>query len=71
METTLVAKARLSSLKTQAELAELLGVTTTTLSKWENDPDHYFTQSRLRAYYDNVGADGRKYLRAYTASFFK
>lgn len=70
MASNLVARARMSSLKTQDEFAPLLGVSVPTLVKYEREPDKWMTPERLRVYYDNVGADGKKMLRNYTASFF-
>lgn len=65
-----VTKARKSALKTQEEFAELLGTSVVTLGKWENNPDEWFTPNKLKVYYDNVGADGKGYIRQYVASFF-
>lgn len=70
MASSLVAKARMSALKTQEEFAPLLGVSATTLIKYEQDPDTWMTPARLRVYYANVGADGKKMLRKYVSSFF-
>lgn len=70
MASSLVAKARMSALKTQEEFAPLLGVSMTTLIKYEQDPDRWMTPERLRVYYENVGEDGKKMLRNYAASFF-
>lgn len=70
MASNLVAKARMSALKTQEEFAPLLGVSSTTLIKYEQDPDTWMTPARLRIYYANVGADGKKMLKQYAASFF-
>lgn len=70
MASNLVAKARMSALKTQEEFAPLLGVSTTTLIKYEQEPDRWMTPERLRVYYNNVGADGKRMLRRYAASFF-
>ncbi len=70
MASSLVAKARMSALKTQDEFAPLLGVSVPTLVKYEQEPDRWMTPERLRVYYDNVGADGKKMLRDYAASFF-
>lgn len=67
---SLVAKARMSALKTQKDFAPLLGVSAATLIKYEQDPDKWMTPERLRVYYLNVGDDGKKMLRKYAASFF-
>lgn len=67
---TAIAKARMSALKTQEEFAPLFGVTVQTISKWEQSPDDWMTAAKLRTYYNNVGADGKKMLREYAASFF-
>lgn len=65
-----IAKARLSALLTQAEMAERLGVSVMTVSNWERNPDHYMNMERLRGYWDNVGDDGRRYLREYVETVF-
>lgn len=65
-----VAKARASSLATQEDFAKGLGVTSVTLSKWENDPDRWFTAERLRWYWEHVGDDGREYLKRYVQGIF-
>ncbi|WP_294373987.1 helix-turn-helix transcriptional regulator [uncultured Slackia sp.] len=68
---TLVAKARQSSLKTQEDFAAMMGTTATTLCKWENNPDEWFTPIKLKKYYEAVGADGKQYLKDYVSSFFE
>nr|DAG44460.1 MAG TPA: Regulatory protein-modification, helix-turn-helix, transcriptional regulator, DNA [Caudoviricetes sp.] len=70
MAASLVAKARMTSLKSQEDFAPLLGVSVVTLCKYEKNPDKWMTPERLRVYYDNVGADGKQLLRKYAASFF-
>lgn len=70
MATSLVAKARMTALKSQEDFAPLLGVSVPTLCKYEKDPDKWMTAERLRVYYDNVGADGKRLLKRYAASFF-
>lgn len=67
---SLVAKARMTALKSQEDFAPLLGVSVPTLCKYEQDPDKWMTAERLRVYYDNVGADGKRLLERYTSSFF-
>lgn len=67
---SLVAKARMSTLKTQGEFAPLLDVSVSTLCKWEQNPDKWMTADKLNVYYENVGEDGKKMLRQYAASFF-
>ena len=67
---SLVAMARMTALKSQEDFAPLLGVSVPTLCKYEQDPDKWMTAERLRVYYDNVGADGKRLLERYTSSFF-
>lgn len=67
---SLVAQARMTALKSQEDFAPLLGVSVVTLCKYEKNPDMWMTPEKLRVYYDNVGQDGKKLLRKYTASFF-
>ncbi len=67
---SLVAKARMSALKTQEEFAAMMGTTPTTLCKWENNPDEWFTPAKLKKYYEAVGTDGKEYIKRYVASFF-
>ena len=71
MKRTEVMKARMSAFKTLEDFAPLLGVSVPTLSKWENDPNRYFTPDRLKTYYNNVQLDGKHYLQNYVANFFK
>lgn len=68
---SLVAQARKSALKSQEDFAPLLGVSPSTLCKYETDPDRWMTPARLRVYYGNVGSDGKDLLRRYAASFFE
>ena len=70
MRLNLIQKARKSALIPIDDFADYLGVSTPTLSKWENEPDKYFTPAILRKYYDVVGMDGKKYLLEYVDSFF-
>lgn len=67
---TMVAKARMTALKTQEDFAPLFGVSVVTLCKWEREPDKWMTPDKLRVYYDNVGDDGKRILKRYAASFF-
>ena len=67
---SLVAKARMTTLKSQEDIAPLLGVSVVTLCKYEQDPDKWMTQERLKIYYDHVGQDGKRLLKQYAASFF-
>lgn len=70
MAESLVTKARKSELKTLNDFAQLMGVSVTTLCRYEQDPDKYFTRERLRVYYNNVGPSGRLFLDRYVRSFF-
>ena len=67
---SMVAKARMTALKTQEDFAPLFGVSVVTLCKWEREPDKWMTPDKLRVYYDNVGDDGKRILKRYAASFF-
>ena len=67
---SLVAKARMTALKSQEDFAPLLGVTVQTLCKYEQNPDQWMTPNRLMIYYSNVGQDGKQLLKQYAASFF-
>lgn len=67
---SLVAQARMTALKSQEDFAPLLGVSVPTLCKYEQDPDRWMTPEKLRVYYGNVGADGKRLLKRYAASFF-
>lgn len=69
-EGTLPAKARASSLKSQTEFSKMIGVSPVTLCKWEQDPDKWLTVEKLRLYWDNVGLDGKAYLREYVDGIF-
>lgn len=69
-KSSLVAQARMTALKSQEEFAPLLGVSMSTLCKYENNPDKWMTAERLKVYYNNVGADGKRLLERYTSSFF-
>ena len=66
-----VTKARKSALKKLEDFSPLVGVSNVTLSRWENDPDNSFTLAKLKTYYDNVGQDGKQYIRDYVFSFFR
>lgn len=67
---SMVAKARMTALKTQEDFAPLFDVSVVTLCKWEREPDKWMTPDKLRVYYENVGDDGKRILKRYTASFF-
>ena len=70
MADTLVAKARMSDLKSLEDFAPIMGVSVTTLCKYENNPDDFFTPNRLKTYYENVGPTGKMFLKRYVDSFF-
>ena len=74
LEDNPLAKARKKSLLTQEQLSKKIGVSTVTISSWENSPLKNgclkISVADLKKYFDALDGDGQCFLKMYLDSIF-